>query len=346
MPNEAIVKAVDDMIRNGAINAAARQSAIDHFERELQGQILMGSDYTRKTQELARQRQEAQAAVAAEQAKVQAERNRLQQWEQQAKNELEEYGRIAKQMPVMASKLAAYEQVIKDYNIPPDQIVAPPVIPIETPTPKPNMTQPANPNLANKDWLSRDEALGYLRDLTQLNGTAFRIQAEHMKLYGEPLAEDLVTHSLSTGQNMEEYWKVKYGVDAKRQEIANRDREAERAKIREEERTALMQQYAGDPTRFVGGQAPGQYMPVGGLTPQLEQFSSSRALAHSQNHANDQLAAPGADSFVPPEKRPDIAMQRERISNAVNAFYKNFDITGTPISEQGKKWSDQYRDVG
>jgi hypothetical protein len=346
MPNEAIVKAVDDMIRNGAIASTARSAAIDHFERELQGQILMGSDYTRKTQELARQRQEAQAAVAAEQAKVQAERARLQQWEQQAKGELEEYGRIAKQMPVMASKLAAYEQIIKDYNIPPDQVVVPPVVPNDPPTPKPNMTQPTNPTTTNANWLSRDEALGYLRDLTQLNGSAFKIQAEHMKLYGEPLSEDLVTHQLSTGQSMEEYWRVKYGVDAKRAEIAARDKEAERAKIREEERAALMQQYAGDPTRFAGAPAPGQYMPVGGLTPQLEQFSSSRALAHSQNHANDQLAAPGADSFVPPEKRPDIAMQRERISNAVNAFYKNFDITGTPISEQGKQWSDRYRDVG
>lgn len=343
MPNEAIVKAVDDMIRNGAIASTARSAAIDHFEKELQGQLLMGADYTRKTQDLAKQRQDAMAAVQAEQAKVAAERARLQQWEQTAKSELEEYSRITKQMPAMASKIAAYEQIIKDYNIPPDQVVVP-TVPTETPTQRPNMTQPTNPTLANKDWLSRDEALGYLRDLTQLNGQAFKIQAEHMKLYGEPLAEDLVTQSLSTGQNMEEYWRVKYGVDAKRQEIANRDREAERAKIREEERAALMQQYAGDPTRF-GAPAPGQYMPVGGLTPQLEQFSSSRALAHSQNHASDSLAAPGADAFVPPEKRPDIAMQRERISNAVNSFYKNFDIMGTPISEQGKKWSDQYSNI-
>lgn len=345
MPNDAIVKAVDDMIRNGAIASTARAAAIDHFEKELQSQLLMGSDYTRKTQELARQRQEAQNAIAAEQAKVQAERARLQQWEQQAKEELEEYGRVAKQMPMMASKLAAYEQIIKDYNIPPDQVVVP-TIPDPTPKPTTTMTQPTNPAMANKDWVSRDEALGYLRDLTQLNGAAFRIQAEHMKLYGEPLSEDLVTHQLSTGQSMEDYWRVKYNVDAKRQEIAARNMEAERAKIREEERASLMQQYAGDPTRFVGGQAPGQYMPVGGLTPQLEQFSSSRALAHSQNHANDNLAAPGADAFVPPEKRPDIAMQRERITNAVNAFYKNFDITGTPISQQGKEWSDRYRDVG
>lgn len=345
MPNDAIVKAVDDMIRNGAIAPTARAAAIDHFEKELQSQLLMGSDYTRKTQELARQRQEAQNAIAAEQAKVQAERARLQQWESQAKGELEEYGRIAKQMPVMASKLAAYEQIIKDYNIPPDQVVVP-AIPVD-PTPKPIMTQhTTNPTIPNKDWLSRDEALGYLRDLTQLNGTAFRIQAEHMKLFGEPLAEDLVTQQLATGQNMEEYWRVKFNVDAKRQEIAARNMEAERAKIREEERASLMQQYAGDPTRFVGGQAPGQYMPVGGLTPQLEQFSSSRALAHSQNHANDNLAAPGADAFVPPEKRPDIAMQRERITNAVNAFYKNFDITGQPTSQQGKEWADRYRDVG
>lgn len=343
MPNDAIVKAVDDMIRSGAINSSARAAAIDHFERELQGQLLMGADYTRKTQDLAKQRQDAMNAVSAEKARVDAERARLQQWEQQAKTELEEYGRIAKQMPAITSKLAAYEQIIKDYNIPADQVVVP-VVP-DPPTPKPTMTQPANPTMANKDWLSRDEALGYLRDLTQLNGQAFKIQAEHMKLYGEPLAEDLVTQSLTSGQNMEEYWRVKYGVDAKRQELAARNMEAERAKIREEERAALMQQYAGDPTRFVGGQAPGQYVPQGGLTPQLEQFSSSRALAHSQNHANDQLAAPGADAFVPPEKRPDIAMQRERISSAVNAFYKNFDVTGSPISDQGKKWSDQYSNI-
>lgn len=344
MPNEAIEKTVDDMIRNGAIQASARAVAIQHFEQSLQDQLLRGADYTRKTQELARQKQEAQAAIAAEQAKVQAERARLQQWEQQAKNELEEYGRIAKQMPTMASKIAAYEQIIKDYNIPPDQVVVPTV---PEPTPRPTMTQPTNPNpMQTKEWLSRDEALGYLRDLTQLNGVAFRLNAEHMKLFGEPISEDLVTHSLQTGQNMEEYWRVKYGVDAKKAELANQNLEAERAKIREEERAALMQQYAGDPTRFIGGQAPGQYVPMGGLTPQLEQFSQSRALAHSQPHASDNLAAPGADSFVPPEKRPDIAMQRERISRATEMFYKNFDITGAPITDKGKQLSDRYRDVG
>lgn len=337
MANKAIEDAVDDLIRKGRVAESLRDEYIRHFESNLQNDLLRGADYTRKTQQLAEERRQNEARIRQEQAQLQEERNRLQQWQGQAQQDLEDYSRIARQMPELTAKVAAYEQMLKDYSVPYDQLVTPAV-----PTPEPRKAVPPMQTTPEpqKDSLSRDEAAAYIRDLTVLNGKAMRINAQHMKLYGEPLEEDLVTQFLTTGQDMEEYWRVKYSVDAKKAELQTRAREAEVAKIREEERAKILSEITSDPSRVVGSQP---FQRTGGLSPVMEKYASSRALEHAQN------AIPGQkDDFIPPEKVPQLAAQQRRVQAASEMYLKNFDASGIPISDEGKRLyqkhfvTDQY----
>lgn len=342
MANKAIEDAVDDLIRRGRIAENLRTEYIAHFEKNLNNNLLMGADYTRKTQQLAEERRQAEAKIRDEYAKLQTERQELQKWQGQVQQDLDEYSRVIRQMPELTAKVAAYEQIMKDYSVPMDQVVIPTASHTPEPTRKvPTMTQTASET--PKDGLTRDEAAAYIRDLTILNGKANRINAQHMKLYGEPIEDDLVTHFLTTGQDMEEYWRVKYGVDAKRAELASRQQEQERAKIREEERQKILSEITADPSRVVGGQP---FHRTGSISPHLEQYMGSRALIHSKEAVGDRVDH--REEQLPPEKISQLAAQRERVRAASEMYMKNFDPSGVPITDEGKKLyqkhfvTDQY----
>jgi len=190
-------------------------------------------------------------------------------------------------------------------------------------------------NPADVPFLTRDAAAGALREFAVLTGKMSKIQAQHQKLFNEPLDDDLISHFFETGQDPEEHWRVKYNVEGKRNEIAARNREAEIAKMREDIRTEIMQSLALDPSRIVGGQGQ-QYK--GGLTPVLENYAQSRALAHN---GIDQ-SQPKANDFIPPEKKPDIAASRDRVNRAAELFAKNFDVVGRPLTDHGREMARKY----
>ena len=83
MANEAIERAVDDMIAKGRISRDLRDEYINHFETNLSSDLLRGSDYTNKTKELAKQRAETEQKLQAEYQKLQQDRQRLEQWQHQ-----------------------------------------------------------------------------------------------------------------------------------------------------------------------------------------------------------------------------------------------------------------------
>lgn len=339
MANKAIEDAVDDLIRKGRIADTLRAEYIAHFEKNLSNDLLRGADYTQKTQRLAAERREAEAKIREEYTKLQTERQELQKWQGQVQQDLDEYGRVIRQMPELTAKVAAYEQIMKDYSVPMDQVVIPTTVQTQEQVRKvPTMTQTAPETPQN--GLTREEAAAYIRDLTILNGKASRINAQHMKLYGEPLEDDLVTHFLATGQDMEEHWRVKYGVDARKAEIAAKQREAEVAKIREEERQKILSEITADPSRVVGGQP---FQRTGGLSPHLEQYMGSRATAHSKEALGEHTP-----ESVPPEKIPQLAAQQARVRAASEMYLKNFDPSGNPITDEGKRMyqkhfvTDQY----
>lgn len=331
MANEAIVKAVEDMIQKGRISADLKNEYIQHFEQTLGSDLLRGADYTNKTKQLAEDRRQAEQRLQQEYQKLNSERARLEQWQSQVQTEL---GKLDA-LPEMTAKLAAYEQILKDYQIY-DQVSVPPV-----PKTSPNQAQPNRQPEQRQDgqYMTVSTAGAALRDFALLQGKVSRVQAQHMKLFGEPLDDDLISHYLDTGEDPEQHWRVKYNVDAKRQQISETNRQAEMARIKEEARAELMQELALDPSRVVGSPLG---RPQGGLTPLLEQYSQSRATSHSQNALGGTPPPPGADNFIPPEKKPELAAARERIAAASKMFNEHFDVLGNPATDQGRKLAQKY----
>lgn len=342
MPRQEVIELVDNLVKQGRVQPAMRDMYIQDIENGLGEHLLRGADYTNKTKELAEQRRQAQAQIEQDKQAVQLERQKLQTWYQQAQQELDRANQIQRELPDLTAKMAAYEQTLKDYNMMgyvnlPEQRPAattggytpttPPAYPSATPTP------PAN------KFLTQDDAAQALQNLFSTQGKVLTVMARHQQLFGTPLTDDLMSHYLSTGEDPEAHWRVKYAVETKEAELANRAREAEVARIREEERAKLMSEYALDPSRMGGGMPPtGQ-----GLPPVLAQFAQSRATAHA-------VEAKGEEPLKPllPEQKPELQAARDRIQASVELFNKNFDLNGLPTSEEGKRLynkhfvSDQY----
>jgi hypothetical protein len=335
MASQYITQLVDDLISKGRIQSSMRDNYLNmltaspELEQELSSMLLRGGDYTKKTQELANERRQAEQWFNEEKQRLQAERQKLDSWYNNVQGELTEYEKVKREvLPIMA----AYRQKLEDYQIL-DEVTPPvkstvPTNPTYTP---PKQTQGSTPV---NNFITRDDFEKVVNNYNALNSKVDKIKSQHFKLFGEWLDEDLAGHYFQTGQDPEEYWRTKFAVETKRQEIEAKNREAETAKIREEERAKIMAEIATDPNRIVNPALGGR--PVGGLTPHLEQFSHSRATAHSQNHANDN-AAVGGSEFIPPEKRAPIVSTRERTQAAVDKFSSNFDITGQPTTEEGRR---------
>lgn len=338
MPNEAVEKAVDDLIAKGRISRDLRAEYIRDLESNLQNDLLRGADYTNKTKSLAAERRQAEEWLNQERQKIQAERQRLEHWQNQVGSQLEDYDKVMKELPSLTARVSAYEQALKDYQIY-DKIDIPsvsPSIPSITDRKEQPRSMPEKNPPADAPWLSREAAAGALKEFALLNGKIAKIQAQHMRLFGEPLDDDLYSHYMETGEDPERHWAVKYNVQGKREEINQKTREAEIAKMREEIRAEVMKDLALDPSRVVGG--PSQTY-KGGLTPVLEQYSQSRALAHSGTEGDNKQAPP---DFVPPERRSDIAASRDRVARASDLFVKNFDVTGKPITNEGRELARRY----
>jgi len=340
--NEAIERTVEAMIQSGRISRDLRDVYIRDLEANLSNDLLRGADYTNKTQALARERREAEQWLQQERGKVEAERQELRNWHSRANAELQEADRLRSQMNGIAAENAAYRQVLTDYQIM-DKVAIPSITDVDprqpyrapAPTSQPQVQPQVQPA---QNLLTREAAAGALRDFGVLNGKVNRIMAQHQRLFNEPLDEDLFSHFFETGQDPEEYWRVKYNVEGKRNELAGKQREAELAAMKEQIRAELTQQMALDPSRIVGG--PNQNR-VGGLTPLMENYAQSRATSHGQD-SSAQITPPGANDFVPPEKRSDIASSRDRVARATQLFIENYDPIGRPVTDKGKELSRRY----
>jgi hypothetical protein len=315
-------------------NYISMLTASPELEQELSSMLLRGGDYTKKTQELAAERRQAEQWFNEEKQKLQSERQKLDSWYNNVQGELTEYEKVKREvLPTMA----AYRQKLEDYQIL-DEVAPPvksttPTSPTYTP---PKQTQGSTPV---NGFITRDDFEKVVNNYNALNSKVDKVRSQHFKLFGEWLDEDLAGHYFQTGQDPEEYWRTKFGVDNKRQEIEAKNREAEIARIREEERAKIMSEIASDPNRVINPSFGGR--PVGGLSPSLERFAHSRATAHSQNNPNDKTAT-GSDDFVIPEQRAQLVATRERTNAAVEKFNSNFDLTGQPTTEEGRRLFNKH----
>src|SRR5262249_47021318 len=105
------------------------------------------------------------------------------------------------------------------------------------------------------NYLTREDAAGAIQELLGYQRKGMKIAAQHQKLFGQFLEDDIIGEAMAVNQDPEMYYRAKYNISAKEAEIAARIREQEIAKIREEERAKIMAEVTSDPGRLVGQSA-------------------------------------------------------------------------------------------
>jgi len=117
MANEAIERAVQSLIDSGRISRDLKNEYVTHLESQLQNEILRGADYTNKTKALAAEKRQIEESLAQERARLNSERAKLAQWQDQVSGQLQEYDRVMKELPSLTAKISAYEQALNDFQI-------------------------------------------------------------------------------------------------------------------------------------------------------------------------------------------------------------------------------------
>lgn len=311
---QQIEQTVDEMVKAGRIQEAMRGQYVDLLAKDegvaqdFAGRFMRHDDYTRKTMEIARQRQE-------QEAQFQQRRQELEQWERDARAEMATLKAQADQTPELRAKVAAYEQALRDFNMM-EHVQVPPA-----PGGQPAVPQPANPYAPAQaqqtpgNYLTREEVSQFAQQLLNLQSTTLRIAGQHQRLFGQPLEDDIITEAVAAGQDPQTYWEAKFNVAGKRAELQAKERDAEIARIREEERAKLVAEYATDPSRLNGGQ----------FAMDANQIPTNRAFETFSSRGLATDNAPPAPELA----HPQIAKQ-QRVDRAAAAWDKLFDAGGNP----------------
>lgn len=318
---EQIQANVQRLVDEGVIEAQYRDSYVDLFtknpkaQERFAGVLSMDRDYTHKSQANAQWRREQEVQITQERRRVQEEEARLRQWEQEARAEMQRL-QASQLTPETAARLAALETVVANYNlgeavtVPP---VARPAAPLQPPT-QPSHTPQGAPVMPQQpsDYLSREEGVGALRDLTAIYSQALVVNNEHFALFGKPLTDDLVTESINTGRPVRDIYEAKYNPAGRRAELAKQNEEAERARVRAEIEAQVRAEYATDPGRAGLGYGQAAAASQG----QFFELAASRAQVDP---------ATGKPVAAAPEMIPLGQQQRTRVQNALEMLHKNFD---------------------
>lgn len=319
---DQIATTVDQLIKEGSVPEGMREQYInlmaadDKTAEKFAGMLMRGADYTRKTQELAEQRRQQDAAYQAKLAEADARRAALEKWEADAQAELQRYKDIAERYPSDQAALAAYKQKLADYNLL-DETAVPAVAPTQPAQPK---EIPVSQTQLPADYLKRDDAASAIRDLMIMQGQLQAIAGEHYKLYGQPLTDNLMQEAMNAGvQDIRQFWESKYNVQGKRAEVQQAAYNAELERVRTEERNKVMAELAADPSRVTGGQ------PFAGQQhSQLFDTYASRAVAAAVDGTVKPL------SELAPELRPTTVATQNRVDRAMQNYAQNFNPDGSP----------------
>jgi len=328
---EQIAADVDRLVKEGAIAEGMRQQYIDLFSKDEKAQqrfaglLSMDRDYTNKSKANAEWKRQQEAELEAERQRFALERAALEQWERDARAEVDRLKRLEVQYPELTAKIAAYEQAIEDYGLK-EQVKIPTISREDVmptyPTQPASPASPAVPATAQGNYLTREDVGNFAQQLLSMQGTAFAIAGEHQRLFGQPLSDDIITEAMNAQQDIRQYWESKYNVQGKRAEIAQRDKEAEIARIREEERAKLMTEFATNPTKVIGN-TPGAFSDP--------RFSKSNEVFDTFSSR----AVPGESAPVAPELVPPQLAASQRVQRAAAAWSQMFTPDGVPKSGGG-----------
>lgn len=343
--SEQIEASVDTMITQGRIQSTMRDQYInlltanDKVAEYFGTGFMQAGDYTRKTQGHADQVRTWQAQQEAERAKFQKDRTDLEQWQKQAQTEFDRMKGLEQQFPTLTAKIAAYEQILKDYGLT-EQVQIPNLPQGESSMPNNNNNgnsfqaqgSPVSPGAKSQtaDYITREDVAAFARELINLQGKALRITARHQQLFGAPLVDDIVSEAMAAGQEPEHYWATKYNVPAKESELAKQAIDVEKVRMEAEIRAKVMAELAIDPSRVL---TPHGLQSVSSKGAVLDRYAASRALEY--NPLTGASTADPSQPLISPEKLPNLSQTISRINEAKDFFNKTFNSDGTPLNGGG-----------
>jgi hypothetical protein len=337
---QQIEQFVDEGIRAGNLSAQFRSKYIEDFSNDpkaaewFAGGFMRYADYTNKQKERAEMEKQAHAAIAAERSKVESERQRLTDWERQARAEIDRLRSTEGESARYRQAVAQYQQVLKDFNLTDHDPLSGQPAPS---MPTPSQTQPPStsyqpPTTDQTRWVSQTEAVETIGRVVDLQGELLAIAAEHQFLHGQPLRENLIQEAKQAGQlgNIRSYWEHKYNIPGKRAELEEKNRNEEYDRIRREEREKVLSELAADPSRIV--QPGGIWQPE--ASPLASNYMASRAAAHNPvSSENRQSGTPaGQTERRLPEQISHVESKRSSVEAAANYFNKHYTPDGTPIN--------------
>ncbi len=345
-PRQQAEQIVDGWVRAGTIPQADRDryiqtlAADDKVANAFAGGFMRHGAFTQKTQEFAETKRREMEAVERERQKVLEEANRLRQWETKTTSEIQRLQQIEAQLHQKEAELAAYRQAATDYGI--ESVVSKPA-PSAQQIPSPQQfTAPSAQGQqmpqsnGNGAYLGREEAASYIRELVTMQGNALKIAAEHHRLFGHPLEDDILTESMQAQQDPRQYWETKYNVASKRAEIAEAQRIRERADIEAQVRAQVMSEIAANPQNVLGV-APA--LGVADKSLVFDTYVKNRITDLKQVHSPTTATGDGQGATSPmgtpprvvPEQIPPMAAQYSRITDAASDFNQNFSVDGKPL---------------
>lgn len=212
---------------------SVRQELVDSVERQ--------SDYSRKMQELQRQRDEEDAYAA-----------RLLTWEEQTKQRLTELEQQANSYKTQVYSMA------QQYNLSPEELQK-----ALTPT---TQTAPVAKPAEEPKWVTKQEADNYATAMFKINAKLIGLNQEHIRLYGKPMEniDTFVDEALKAGQPVEQTFRQFYKVETREAELREADIQSRIDKALQEEK---LKWAAAGATPF--GADPGS-MPKGVQSPIFE----------------------------------------------------------------------------
>lgn len=180
-------------------------------QEKFKGGVLRQGDYTKKTQELAAERQRLETSLAAKEKIVADDAAALGTWKQTADQEMAANARALEDERVKAfrleQKLKAMGVDLKDLNIE------------ETPPPP----KKDDPPPVDKRYLSLDDANKIVQEVKSNPFIAAELEDivdEHRTMFGKGLnRKELVTNALKNKRTLREEWEMVNEVAKKRQEL-------------------------------------------------------------------------------------------------------------------------------
>lgn len=208
---------------------------------KLKESAMMRSDYSKKQDELKEKETKLLAQIAEQEKKNTEYYQGVIDWKKGAEKKFND-GQAESEK--LRNKLAAVQSRVKTlqttYSIEEDDVkdIFDGSTPTPTPTPTPNNAEP-DPRYVTTEALQKE--VDAIKNYPLIPAVIANITTQHRKLFGNDLdAEDLVNGAIKEKKTMQQYWRDKYEVGKKEDELREADIQKRIQQGREEERTKIL----------------------------------------------------------------------------------------------------------